>query len=107
MLIVGIIIICIVAVVACKFLGSEAQVRWRSRRESTETVEIPMHANTFTNRCYNKDVVDVAAIDENPAAGIQASNNVYSELQQPFAPIAGAVGGAGGEDVSSEPFAKY
>jgi len=107
LLIVGIIIICIVAVVACKFLGSEAQVRWRSRRESTETVEIPMHANTFTNRCYNKDVVDVAAIDENPAAGIQASNNVYSELQQPFAPIAGAVGGAGGEDVSSEPFAKY
>ena len=42
------------------------------------------------------------------AADTEASNdNVYSELQQPFAPIAGAVGGVGGEDVCSEPFAMY
>jgi len=68
-----------------------------------------MHVTHSTGDRYNDDEAGAAAKDENPAAAdTEASNdNVYSELQQPFAPIAGAVGGVGGEDVCSEPFAMY
>ena len=103
LLIIGVVIVCIVAVVACKIFAKEA-----SRRESAETVAIPMQMTASTD----DDAVDVAAKDEEDRAAAtadtEASNsNVYTELQQPLTPIAGAVDDVDDEDISSEPFAMY
>ena len=114
LLIVGAIIICIVDVIVCKQFGNKLQFLRRPRRELSEAVAIPMHvtAASGVSRRDNNDAADVAtAKDDSPAADDileSPNNNFYSELQQPFAPIAGAVGGVGNDDVwSSEPFAMY
>ena len=61
--------------------------RQNSRRERIEAPMI-MTAVTSSTQSHNNDSF------ENPAY----NNNLYSDLQQPSAPVAGAAGGGGGGD---------
>jgi len=85
-------IICIVAIVACKFCRTAMPSCLKPRQES---MAVPMHQTTSTNR--HDDVYEVPVHYENLGTNMQAVN-----LQPPSAPDAGAVGS---EDIYHEPSA--
>ena len=88
-------VLLIVCVIVICVLITVFHLRKNPRQERIEAAIIPMHT-TASTPSYNNDGF------ENPAS----NNNVYSDVQQPVAPVAGAVGGVGSGN-HEEPSAMY
>ena len=94
-------IICVIVI------GLVVHFRQNPRQERTDAVMIPMPVTASSNS-YNNDAFDDAIQYEN-AANITKSpnNNACSDVQQPSAQVAGAVGGVGTGDEYEEPTSMY